>query len=508
MTSSANKRVVVNTIFLYARMFILLLISLFTSRVVLATLGVEDYGIYNVVGGIVVMFTFINNAMINSTQRYITFEVGKGDNDTLNKIFSICINIHVVIALIIIALAETIGLWFLYNKMVIPESRMFAAFWILQFSILSTVVSVISVPYCALIIAHEKMSAFAYISIFDAICKLLVATIISFCSYDKLIVYSFLLFIVGILNQIIYNIYCRKKFRESHYNFYKDKKLTKELLSFASWNLIGNLAWIASTQGLNMLLNIFFNPVINAARGIAVQIQSVLINFSANIDNAIKPQITKSYAIDDNSRMSLLTFASARFSFFALLLISLPVMVEIDGILSLWLKEVPAYSGTFAILIIIVSLIDTLTNPLLTLAQATGDVKRYQLIVGSTFLLIIPVSYIGLKLYLMPELVFIINIIFSIIVMILKIYIVSPMVKIRKIIFFQRVIKPALYVSILSSLIVLFIKILLPNNILSGVLICIASIVSIFICVYIFGITNEEKIYIKLKAKSILSNRL
>lgn len=508
MTDSANKRIIKNTIYLYARMFILLLISLFTSRIVLATLGIENYGIYNVVGSIVVMFTFLNNAMINSSQRYITYELGKGDSKRLNKLFCTCINIHAIIAFIIIILTETVGLWFLYNKMVIPESRIEAAFWVLQFSILSTVVSVINVPYNALIIAHEKMSAFAYLSIFDAVCKLLIIAIITLVKYDKLIIYSLLIFIFGIINQFIYVTYCKKNFKESYYHYYKDKVLTKELLNFASWNLIGNLAWIASTQGLNMLLNTFFNPIINAARGVAVQIQTVLINFSANIDNAIKPQITKSYALTNNSRMSLLTFASARFSFFALLFISLPIMFEIDQILNLWLKEVPPHTESFVILIMIISLIDTLTNPLLTLVQATGNVKKYQLIVGTTFLMIVPISYIGLKYLCIPELVFIINLIFSIIVMILKIYIVSPMVNIEKLLFYQKVIKPAFIVSIISSSIVLVTKLLLSDSLLSSFIILIVSTISIIISIYNFGISINERNFIKLKVKTILSNRL
>lgn len=318
-TDSANsKRIAKNTLLLYFRMLFMMAVSLFTSRVILNTLGVEDYGINNVVGGIVAMFGFINSSMTSATQRYITFALGKGEKERLKTVFSTSLQIHSLIALLIVLLGETIGMWFLYNKMQIPSDRMEAAFWVLQCSIVSTVVMIISVPYNAAIIAHEKMSAFAYISVLEVVLKLLIVYILVVFSVDKLILYAFLFLGIQIFIRFCYSIYCNRHFKETKYRHVWDKALFKEMTGFAAWSLFGNLSAVLFTQGLNMLLNVFFGPAVNAARGVAVQVQHAIQQFVGNFQMALNPQITKNYAKGEMQEMYNLMYRSARFSFYLL----------------------------------------------------------------------------------------------------------------------------------------------------------------------------------------------
>ncbi|MEE1288394.1 MAG: lipopolysaccharide biosynthesis protein, partial [Bacteroidaceae bacterium] len=396
--SSNNKRIAKNTLLLYVRMLFGMLVSLYTSRVILQTLGVEDYGVYNVVGGVITMFTFLNSAMSSATSRYITFEIGKGNMERLKKVFSTALQIHAIIALLIVILGETVGLWFLMNELVIPDGRMDAAMWVYQCSIISCVVTIMSVPYNADIIAHEKMSAFAYISVLEIILKLLIVYLLVVLPFDKLKVYAVLVLMVGLLIRYIYTRYCHKHFEESHYIHRIDKSLLKEMSSFAGWSFWGNLAGILYSQGLNMMLNIFFGPVVNAARGIATQIQHVVTQFVTNFQMALNPQITKTYASGGLDKMHSLMFRSARFSFMLLFFLSLPIMLETNYIFTLWLGIVPENTVIFARIIIAISLIYTIANPCVIANQATGKVKVYQAVVGGLLLLILPISYIVLKM--------------------------------------------------------------------------------------------------------------
>lgn len=377
-TSDNNKRIAKNTLLLYFRMLFMMAVSLFTSRVVLNTLGVEDYGIYNVVGGIVAMFGFINGSMSSATQRYITFALGKGDKNRLQTVFSTTLQIHTLIAGVIVLLGETIGLWFLYNKMQIPADRMDAAFWVLQCSIIAAVVMIISVPYNADIVAHEKMSAFAYISILEVVLKLAIVYMLLVFSFDKLVLYAFLLLAIQILIRFCYSYYCNKHFEETKYKHVWDKALFKEMTGFAGWSMFGNLAAVLFGQGLNMLLNVFFGPVVNAARGIAVQVQNAVQQFVLNFQMALNPQITKTYAQGEMQEMHKLMYRSARFSFFLLFFLSLPVLFETKFILTVWLKIVPDNTVVFLRIMLCTSLIYTLSNPLIIANQATGKVRKYQ----------------------------------------------------------------------------------------------------------------------------------
>ena len=507
-TVSDNKQIAKNTIYLYLRMIVLLVVGLYTSRVTLIALGISDYGIFNVVGGIVTMFVFINYAMINSTQRYITYELGRNDSKRLSLIFSTSMNIHAVIALVIILLSETIGLWFLYNKMVIPPDRMNAAFWVFQFSIISCFVNIMSVPYNALIIAHEKMAAFAYISLLDAGFKLGIVYLLLIFNWDRLILYGFLLLMVTTIDMMIYIRYCRLKFPESEYHYIIDKPVMIEMTKFASWNLLGNLSYVCYTQGLNLLLNVFFNPIVNAARGIAVQIQTVVSNFSYNIENAIKPQITKSYSQDDLSRMHTLIFVSARMSFFALLLVSFPILLETKQILDLWLAEVPDHTVNFVRLTILLLLIDSLANPLLTAAQATGDMKNYQMTVSLLCFLILPLSYLALLIWSVPEIVFVVNIIISLIVQIVKLLIVGKQVRLSISVYCKHVFVRAFVVLGMACALTIPFLYLLDETLFRLIALVLFSCTVVIGLVWAIGINTSEREVLRQKAVSFINQKI
>ena len=445
-TSDNNKRIAKNTLLLYFRMLLMMAVSLFTSRVVLNTLGVEDFGIYSVVGGVVGMFVFINNSMSSATQRYITFALGKGDKNRLQTVFSTTLQIHSLIAVIIVLLGETVGLWFLYNKMQIPADRMDAALWVMQCSIVSMVVMIVSVPYNADVIAHEKMSAFAYISILEVVLILAIVYLLLVFSYDKLILYAILILMIQILIRFCYSIYCNKHFEETRYKHVWDKKLFKEMTGFAGWNLFGNMAGVLFGQGLNMLLNVFFGPVVNAARAVAVQVQGAIQQFVGNFQTALNPQITKTYATGELNEMHRLMFRSARFSFYLLFFLSLPVLYETDFILTIWLKIVPENAVAFLRIMICTSLIYTIANPLIIANQATGRVMKYQAVCGTILLLILPISYLCLKMGCPAYSVFIVHFLIESVTQVARMILLRPLIGLRIRDYFIYIYKPVLIV--------------------------------------------------------------
>lgn len=480
-------------------------IGLYSSRIVLSILGVEDFGIYNVVGGIVVMFGFLNIAMAGGTQRFLTYELGKNNHKELNRIFSMSLNIHILTAIIILILSETIGLWFLIEKLNIPAIRMNAALWVYQFSILSFIISIIQVPYNASIIAHEQMNMYAYISIFEAVLKLLILFALVNIGFDKLILYAVLIFCIALIVSAIYIFYCKNKFIECRYYYFKDKNLFKTLTSFSGWNLFGGISVVIYNQGLNILLNLFFGPIINAARGIAYQINTALNLFSSNFQLAIKPQITKSYANEDKNFMINLIYSSSKYSFFLLFFIALPVMLETNTILHVWLKTVPDYTVTFCRLVIIDSLIGCMSTPLMTAVQATGKIKKYQLIIGGMITMNLPLSWIALKLYPNPEYVFYISITISIIALFVRIFLLQKLINISIPIFSRIVLLPVIKVVILSSLLSLFIYISLQDVAIRLYVVTFSSFIITIIFVFIFGLKNNEKITILYQIKKYIS---
>lgn len=401
-----NKRIAKNTVFLYIRMLLVMGATLYTSRIVLNVLGAEDYGLYNVVGGLVTMFTFLNGSLGSATSRYITFELGRKDYERVNRVFNVALLIHIILAVLIIILAETIGLWFFYEKMTIPEERMSAAFWVYQISILTCFFSLTQVPYNAMIIANENMRIYAWVGIVESVFKLAIAFILPFAPFDTLVYYALLLCVVQISIMLFYRIYCGRNFKESKIILYKDKTLYKEMFSYAGSDLIGNLSVLAQGQGLNILLNMFFGPVVNAARGIAYQVQGAVTQFSNNFMTAVRPQIIKSYAEGDINGMMRLVKDSSCFSFYLMWLICMPIFLETDYILSLWLGEYPEHSVSFLRLVLILCLIQTLKTPRTTVFHATGHIQRINIVVGSILCGVLPVAYLLLKFGCEPESVF------------------------------------------------------------------------------------------------------
>jgi len=486
-------------------------VSLYTSRVVLQKLGVQDYGIYSVVGGVVAMFGFLNASISGATQRFLNFELGKNDKIAVQKVFSMSLLIHGSIAIIIILLAETLGLWFLQTKMNIPNERMDAAFWVYQLSILSCVIMIVSVPYNALIIAHERMNAFAYVSIVEVVLKLLVVYIIDLLIYDTLILYALLLCAVQILIRVIYGIYCKCFFEESVFRLFWDKQLFKKMTGIAFWTMNGNLAFLGYTQGLNILLNLFFNPAVNAARGISLQVQNAVMGLCRNFQTAMNPQITKSYAINDLPYMHNLIITGSRFSFFLLFFISLPILFETEFLLNFWLKTVPEHTTSFVRLILIISMSEALSRPLITAVYATGHLRTFQLIEGSISLFIIPVSYLFLRLGFVPEIVFIVHLCIEMITQCARIAIVCPMIQLSKWIYCKQVLKQTAIVLILSPIIPIFIKWVLHSSTRwqwNFIAVSICCCVSTAFCSYLFGMNRNEKIMVKNKLRLIFNHTL
>ena len=506
--SSNSKRIAKNTLLLYIRMVFMMLVSLYTSRVILEALGVEDYGIYNVVGGISSLFCFITASMSQGIQRYITFELGKVNDGNPNIVFSIGIEIQIALSILIMLLVEIVGVWLIYNKLQIPENRLDAAFWVLQSTILLIPISLISSPYNALIIAHERMQAFAYISIFEVSAKLLVCYLLLACSGDRLILYGFLLVGTMFITQSLYYIYCRRNLECSKFHFIKDLSLAREIVSFSGWNMYGALAYVANTQGLNILLNMFFTPIVNAARGIAVQVQSAVNNFVVNFQMAINPQITKSYAAGDLSFMHKLIFRSAKFSFCLLLIISSPVIVEAETIMNIWLKTVPENTVIFIRLVILSSLITTIENPLSYAVQASGKVKKYQLIVSTLRLCILPAAYIVLKMGNPSYSVFITQIVIEAFVLFIRIILVKPLIDLSIKDFIKCVLLKTISVWIISYSVIYLICILtstITNNCVINIFACLLITITI---AYFIGLTKSERKYVNNIISQSIANVL
>lgn len=505
MSSDNNKRIAKNTAMLYFRMLFTMAVSLYTSRVVLNTLGVEDFGIYNVVGGVVTMFAFLNSAMASGTQRFLSFELGKKDYEQLNRVFSMSINIHATIAIVIFILAETVGLWFLNTQLTIPEGRIIAANWVYQFSILAFLVTIMSVPYNASIISHERMNIFAYVSIIEVTLKLAIVFMLQWFGFDKLKLYAILVFLVSLIIRLIYGIYCKRNFKECSYFLFWDKKLYNTLLSYAGWNLWGNFASVSMNQGINILLNIFFGPTINAARGVAYQVNGAVNSFVSNFQLAIKPQIVKSYAENNKNYMHNLIYQGAKYSYYLLFMLSLPVIIETESVLKWWLKIVPEHAVLFCRLILINALIDCISGPLMTAAQASGKIKLYQSVVGGLLLCILPISYILLKLGYPAETTIYVNICMSVIALAFRLLIISPLVSLKISMFLKRVIIKIILVTLLSIFAPYICYIQISDEIIRFFSVCITSVVSIFSIIYLIGINNKERLFFKNKLTLLLT---
>lgn len=504
--STSNKRIAKNTLLLYVRMLYSMIISLLTARVVLNALGFEDYGLYNVIGSVVSMFVFIRSAMGNSTHRYITYAIGKGEIGEIKKVFSLSIIIFTSLAVLILLLCETVGLCFFYEKLNIPEGRMTAAFWVYQLSILTTIITVISVPYDAIIIAHERMGIFAFVNILSSTLSLVTVYLVYVSTFDKLIVYAFLLMLIQLIVRVIYGVYCGKNFPETKFIFIKDLPLLKEMTSFAGWSLIGNLIWVAYTQGVNIMLNIFFGPAVNAARGLAVQIQNAMNGFVTNFQTALNPQIIKSYAQHDYKRQTQLIYTSSRLSFFLTLCMVLPVFIEAEGVLNLWLKEVPEYTVIFLRLVLLISLTSPLENPIGISNNATGDIKKYQIIVACFNIMIVVLAYFALKIGFEPYSVFIVQLIISTIVLFVKFFLVKTKIHLSFKDYFNNVILRISIVLIIASIIPLIAHFIHSSDSIARLLVnCVIGVLSAAVCSFYIGMESSERTFIINGAKGFLS---
>lgn len=500
-----GNRIAKNTLLLYLRMLFQLGIALYTSRAVLNALGVIDFGIYNVVGGIIVIFSFLNNAMASSTQRFLVYHLGTNDSRKLKQIFSSAIIIHFVMAVVVVGLAEIMGLWFLQAKMIIPMERLEVAKWVFHLSVISSAITILSVPYNAAIIANERMGAFAAISIIETLLKLCVAIFISFCNGDRLLWYAGLLLGVSVIVRTIYGVYCSKSFPEAKLIFPRNNKLLyKEMTSFAGWSLVGNLSVVGYTQGINLLLNIFFGPAINAARGIAVQVQNAVYGFVRSFQTAVNPQITKSYAIGDLKSMHLLIYRSSKLSFYLTLMLSLPIIIETPYVLSLWLNIVPDYTVAFCRLTFISCMIESISNPFMIGASATGKIKKYHLIIGSILLLIVPVSYIFLKLGFEPIIVYIIDILIQFIAQIIRLFLCRHLFSLNILFYIKDVISRIVGVAVLSVVFSLLIdSLFIEINFINAIIVAFFSFISVCVVSYVIGLTKSERTFFNNKILKI-----
>lgn len=484
-------------------MLLIIFVSFYTSRIVLGALGVTNYGICNVVGGLISMFTMVSDTFSSTISRFITYNLGKGNITKLRNIFSTSVAIQIVLSLFIILLMETIGLWFLENKLVIPEERMLAARIVFQLSILTFVLNLISVPYNAEIISHEKMNVFAYFSLFGAFAKLFIAILIYYSSWDKLIFYSILSTIIALLERFFYGIYCTKHFPECRYSFIFDKATLMEMSKFSGWNFLSSGAVVLRVQGTNIMLNIFFGPIMNAAKGIANQLNSLLTGFVTNFMVAMSPQITKSYASDNKDYMKNLVFLGAKFSFFIFLFVSIPILCDTHFLILFWLGQVPEHSVLFVRLIVLYTLLDTLSKTVKTSVYATGKIAKYQLYVTSIELLNLPFSYMFLINGAIPETVTLVTIFLSQICLFIKLGIAQKQLSFSMREFILKIYLKVIIVSVIAMSLPIFVMLFLPECLLRFLIICIVALFGNSSIIYFVGCSKTEKAYLNEKIARI-----
>ena len=508
-TSQNNKRIAKNTLLLYVRMLFLMVVSLFTSRVILNTLGVEDFGIYNVVGGIVAMFTIISGSLTSAISRFLTFELGKGDKEKLKTIFSTSVNIQLGLSAIIILIGEIVGIWFLNNQMNIPAERMMAANYILQCSLGIFVLNLLSVPYNASIIAHEKMGAFAYISILDIILKLAVAYAIMLFPFDRLISYGVLLLAESIFIRLIYGLYSKRNFEECTYHLIYDKAVLRKMVSFAGWNFLGVTAGTLNTQGVNILMNVYFGVTVNAARGIAVQAGAAISQFVQSFTTAVNPQITKSYAVGDITYMHTLVCQSSKFSAYLFLLMAIPLSVETPEIFEIWLKNPPEYAVLFFRLSLLGTLMDSvLSNSLMTAIFATGDIKKYQVYVTICGGTVFPLTWLAYLMGASPDSTYIIYFIIYCVVLYVRLYVIQQKVHLQIKEYARRVLVKFIPVAVLSYLVPISIAYLMPASFGRILITTIVSVVITCAIIYSIGLTIGERNMVMSKVKKITNKYL
>lgn len=504
---NSNRRIAKNTMLLYFRTIIIMLVSLYTSRVILNVLGVEDYGIYNVVGGVVVMFSMLSSSLSTSISRFITFELGRGNKERLSLVFSMSINIQIAITLIVLLAGGSLGGWLLNEKMNIPMERMVAANWVLYCSLAVFCINLISIPYNACIIAHEHMNAFAYVSILDACLKLAICYMIAISPFDKLASYAVLLAIAALLIRAVYGIYCKRHFVECHYHWTKDTLLFKQMFGFSGWSFLTNTCAIFNTQGVNILINMFFGVALNAARGIANQVNAAIMQFVNNFTMALNPQITKNYAVGNTSEMFKLICRGAKFSYFLLLLFAMPMMFEAEQILAIWLKIVPDHAVMFLRLTIIGSMITMLGNTGYTACMATGNIRRYVIIISGVGCLVFPLTWIAFKFGLPVESTYFAYILVYTSVTSARLSVMKDLLQFPPMMFVKDVVWKIVTVTSVAVIIPLFVYVQMDQTMLRLIIIVLVCTLSTCMCVYAIGLTRNERTKIKDKAIAFVNRK-
>lgn len=491
-----NKKIAQNTLFLYLRMGIMMLTSLFTARIVLNILGATDFGIYNVIGGIVVLFSFLNGALSTATQRYLNYYLGRNELEHTRNIFCMSVNIYLILSLVLFVLAETIGLYFLETQLNIPSDRIQAAHYVYQFVILTFLVDLIRIPYNASIIAYEKMGFYAYVSLSEVILKLIVVYLLYIIPYDKLVVYSFLYTVIPILITIIYIRYCNKKFAITRYSWFWNKQVFKDLCGFSGWSLFGSFANLSAQQGLNFLINIFYGVTVNAAVGIANQVVGTVYQFVSNFQTAFNPQIVKTYASGQFNNFNILICQTSKFSYYLILLFVLPLFLVMDEVLAIWLVDVPEYTAIFCRLILLFFVIDAINAPLWISVQATGKIRGYQMLMAFLILLNLPLAYWALKEGFPVYCVWIVRIGINLITFIarcgyMKLRMNFPLLK-----FMKETLFPIVLVTLLAMPLPVFCSIIIDGFYLNLIGTIVISFISVIIAIYTWGLKEKEKLFI------------
>lgn len=500
-----NKRIAKNTLLLYVRMFIMMAVGLFTSRIILDALGVSDYGIYNVIGGLVTMFSVLTGAMSVATSRFLTFALGSGDNLLLRRTFVTAVNIHLIIAAAIVVIAEVGGIWMLNSHLNIPADRMDAANVVLQFSIATFVINLINVPYTSSIISHERMGIYAYFSLFDVFVKLGIVYVLYLTSSDRLVVYALLLCLANLATQIINWIYCKFKFAECSYSLSIDKQLLKKMFGFIGWAFWGNAAVVLKDQGMTLLLNIFCGTIVNAAQGVANQVNATVNTFVSNFMTAVNPQITKLYASGDYDAMNRLIVRSTKFSAFLLLILIVPIIVNIDDLLALWLVEVPKHTGSFVTLILFYSFVNCFTGGLITGILANGKIKTYEIALTVTYILNLILAFVSLTLGMASETLYVLLIIFKFVVLCIQLWLGRTMFRLPLRTYLKamtRYVLPVLAVG----LFLMFVPWKEISGVIQRIILSVLSVEGILLLtIYLVGFEMNERRFIIEKIQQVSS---
>lgn len=493
-----TKRLAKNTLMLYFRMLFSMLVSIYSSRVILDALGESDYGVYNVVGGLVTMFSIITSSLSTAISRFQTFELGRKDEGRLNAAFSASFIIQLLMAVVAFVLAETLGVWFLNTHMTIDADRMYAANWVMQCSILTFMTTLLMVPYSASVVAHEKMDVLTIISFFEVVFKLLIALFLAFVAHkgDNLILYAILLLVSTWMVQIIYVIYCKAHFKECCLSFKFNKRIFKEILSFASWNIFGGTAVMLNGQGVNIVLNMIFGPAVNAARGLAVTVNNIIGNFVNNFTMALNPQIIKAFAADEQDYLHSLVERGTKFSYFILLILGVPVLLEADFLLDLWLVDVPEHTVNFVRLVLLLSFADISSGTLNMAQMATGKIRKYQIITSCILSLNFVFSFFCLRWGMQPEIIYVIAIIISLCVFFARLEFSHHSIGLSIVHFFQNVILKVLFVALLSSIVPVLITISIDDGWVRFLIVSFVSVSCTACSVLLVGCSQGEREFI------------